>query len=212
MPNPTPDFKIIREEVLLQNNSPFNVHDNLKHLPLDEIKDIANSYILPYVVMAINVTGDMNIGTIIRNSHIFSAEKIIIYGRKYDRRGTVGSENYINVERVNAMDIMSMTYDEKEFVEYMHINKYVPIFIETGGEILGSFSWKERMKPIYDAGYKPCFVFGNEGSGIPENLLNIKFDNSFIVGIKQRGVIRSLNVSVSNGIIEHDFISNMGWL
>jgi len=43
----------------------------------------------------------------------------------------------------------------------------------------------------------PLFIFGNESTGITDNIINLKynFDKYYILELKQKGVLKSFNVS-----------------
>ena len=194
--------------------SGFNVHKRYDTLTVPELKEICERQQNPFAVCALSVTGDLNVGSMIRTASLYGAEKFFIFGRrKYDRRGVVGANNYIEVEAIEGLrktDAGELDgFDSRWFWSNMFASPYTPVFVEQGGEILGQFNWKDQ---IVD---RPCLVFGNENRGIPENILNNKdmYDhNSFRVSIPQRGVIRSHNVSVASGIVMHDMCKDMGWL
>ena len=149
--------------------SGFNVHDNLKNLSVPELRKICDSDRLPFAMCLLNVTGDMNCGSLIRTACLFGAEKVSVVGRrKFDRRGLVGSNNYI-------------------------------LAIRNGNSIVGY--------------RKPMLVLGNENRGIPSNILNTykEYNDSFVVSIPQKGVLRSMNVSCAGSIVCWDLINSMGW-
>lgn len=192
--------------------SGFNVHRRYDRLSVPELQKICKKEQNPFAVCALSVTGDLNIGSMIRTASLYGAEKFFVFGRrKFDRRGVVGASNYIEIETVGGLIVNTKgeaSFDSSLFFATMKSNEYTPIFVEQGGHILGKFNWKQFIVA------KPCLVFGNENRGIPNNILEINnlLDNSFIVSIPQCGVIRSHNVSVASGIVMHDLCTNMGWL
>lgn len=191
------------------SESGFNVHDDLKNLTVPELRKICDSQRNPFAVCALSVTGDMNIGSIIRTSCLFGAEKVIVLGRKkFDRRGLVGSMNYIDVEFPGGLCNESLTIDKRCFINAME--GYIPIFVEQGGFELGQFNWRDKF--YYFGNQKPCLVFGNENRGIPKNILDLFVSRSFRVSIPQKGVIRSHNVSVASGIVISNLCLEMGWM
>ena len=207
------DIKSLRDTALAVSNGPFNVHDNLKGLSVDELKEISLSDRLPWHTLCLNLTGDLNIGTIIRTSHCMGATSVIIFGRrKIDNRGIVGSDNYIRVERISAVD-EKLIYDTNLFVSYLKEKNLTPVFVETGGILLSSINWKTIIKNIHETGNEICLIMGNETDGIPTDILNVisEFPNSFKVSIPQRGVIRSVNVSVAHAMIVSNMCSSMEW-
>ena len=181
--------KIIDSRVMVEEaaSKHWNVHDNLKGLSIEELREINESDRLPFAVCAINVTGDLNVGIMLRTACVMGAERFFIIGRrKYDKRSTVGAYNYMDVVRVDALD-EDLELKVDVFHQIMDEYRYKPVMFETNGvDITRNFS-VEWFKPK-----NICLVFGNEGMGLPAGLLT---KNNTIVSIPQRGVLRSLNVS-----------------
>lgn len=194
--------------------SGFNVHKRFDHLTVPELQEVCKKDRNPFAVCALSVTGDLNIGSMIRTASLYGAEKFIIFGRrKYDRRGVVGANNYIDIEVIDGLVKDSSGelagFDSNLFWATMLGSPYTPIFVEQGGEVLGKFNWDSFLKGIH----RPCLVFGNENRGIPENIMNLYMHSeSFVVSVPQCGVIRSHNVSVASGIVMHDLCMDMGWM
>ncbi len=198
--------------------SGFNVHKRYDHLTVPELQYVCKRDRNPFAVCALSVTGDLNIGSMIRTASLYGAEKFYIFGRrKYDRRGVVGANNYIDIEIIDGLVKEAngeIGFDSSLFRSTMATSPYTPVFVEQGGEVLGKFNWNSLLKDIP----KPCLIFGNENRGIPDNILNhglggaALLSRSFVVSIPQCGVIRSHNVSVASGIVMHDLCTNMGWL
>ena len=194
--------------------SGFNVHKRYDHLSIPELRYVCKKDQNPFYVCALSVTGDLNIGSMIRTASLYGAEKFYIFGRrKYDKRGTVGANNYIEVVHVEGLVFDAdgvARLDHDLFISMAISEGMTPIFVEQGGEALGSFNWVARLQGITN----PCLVFGNENRGIPIDILDYEkyLVPSFLVSIPQKGVIRSHNVSVSSGIVMHDMCSSMGWL
>lgn len=194
-----------KDEIATDIKEQYNVHDHLKGLPVNALKEVCKEEQLPFAVCAVSITGDLNIGTIIRTSSLFGAEKVIVVGRtKFDRRGLVGSMNYIDVEFAGGQLNNSLEINPEAFVSTMKNNKYIPIFLEQGGININNFQWEtvKNYIRIEDKDNKLCLVIGNENRGIPDDILDTRkeFPGSAIVSISQRGVIRSHNVSVATGI------------
>ena len=167
----------------------FNVHDHLKNYDVPTLKDITDRDRLPFAVCIINLVGDLNTGIIIRTANLMGAEKVFVFGRRrYDRRSTVGSHNYVDVVQAGGFDDDGYV-DPVKFHKLMTENNYTPVMIETGGACISTFSTDKIDK-------KPCLVFGNEGEGIHPDILR----QGKIYSIPQRGVIRSLNVSSASYI------------
>lgn len=170
-----------------QDSINWNVRDELKGSSLAHIHEQRRA--LPYAIGMININGELNIGMSMRSAEILGAEAFWIIGkRRYDKRSTVGGQNYIPVHKID--------YDSHEIV-FEQINTYYePIFIETSGPGI----IMHKVNSICARAIKPpMFVFGSESEGIPAELLNIRPENVF--SIRQFGVLRSLNVSAAVSII-----------
>lgn len=195
------------------SEQPFNITDEYRDLPVDEIKTIVMNKALQYDIMALNIQSCLNIGNMMRSANLCGVRKFIIFGRrKYNSRGCVGAQNYINFERVNAirdadkrnfetLKVEDDDYilDENIFIDYIRENNYLPVFIEqdkyskiaTIEEIEGIIQRSENLDKI------PLFILGNESYGIPKNILDtrMKLGLSYTLELKQMGCIRSFNVA-----------------
>ena len=177
----------------------YNIRDDLKQNTVAENQEIQKENSIPHAVCCLNISGDLNVGSIIRTACIFGFEKMFIFGRRrYDRRSSVGSQNYIELERYFGLDDQE-NYDVDLFYKVMDDAGYLPIFLEQGGIPLRSFRLSNYK------GKKLCLVFGNEGDGIPDYLMK----DSPRVEIEQTGVMRSLNVSNAAGIFMYNVISQL---
>ena len=174
----------------------FNVRDEYKDLTVPQLKEIQERGSLPFEVMTLNLNGDLNVGMIIRSAALMGASRVHIFGRRrIDRRSLVGVQNYMNMVRQWGLD------DEEDlcytkFEQYVKSSQLNPIFIEQGGIELHKVDWSKHTNP--------CFVFGNEGSGIPDEFLNSSYPT---ISIPQTGVRRSFNVSAAASIVMWDYIS-----
>jgi tRNA G18 (ribose-2'-O)-methylase SpoU len=182
----------------------WNICDTYKGLALEDIKQAQHQARLPYAVCALNVCGDLNIGVMMRNSVIMGAAEFIIVGRRqYDRRSTVGAQNYIPVHRVDGM-LDDSTVDPVVVLNVIEELNYTPVFVEQGGTDVRHYNFaKHHNRPF-------CLVFGNEGNGIPNNLLM----HGDTISVRQRGVLRSLNVSSTSAIVlDHvvDYFESVGY-
>jgi tRNA G18 (ribose-2'-O)-methylase SpoU len=202
-----------RDAALIQSNSSLNVHDNVKHLSIPELQELSQLDRLPWHTMCLNLTGDLNVGTVVRTSHIMGATSAIIVGRaKMDRRSLVGASNYIKLERISTL-LENNELDIAAIAKILSDRNLTPVFCECGGTPLNTVNWKLRLSEMFRLGTHPCLVMGNETGGLPANIIDLinYFPNSFVVSIPQRGVIRSLNVSVAHSMIAGHMIDNMGW-
>ena len=167
----------------------WNVRDDLKDCTLSQLQEKSQNDRLPYGVCVLNLTGDLNVGMVIRTACIMGAERVVILGRrKYDKRSTVGAQNYVDVVRVDALTD-ELEFDATVFDKTMAEFNYTPVFLETGGPDIIDFNWNSVPN-------KPCLILGNEGFGTPDYIIR---DNPRVT-IPQLGPLRSLNVAVAGGI------------
>lgn len=181
----------------------FNVQEQYKTLTVEEIKAVADSDRLPFGVVCLNLEKDLNISAIVRTSHAMGAENVFAIGwRKVDARGMVGCQHYTNYSKIRVQEGNTSAVIDvlKELCE---THGYTPMFSE----------WNEHSKSLVSqecdnflSECKPLLVMGNENGGIPDEIM-AAFDYKNIYHIKQRGVIRSMNVANASAIMQH-YISN----
>lgn len=208
------NIKSIRDEALALSASALNVHDHLKHLTVPELQDLSATDRLPWHTLCLNLTGDLNVGTIIRTSHCLGAASVIIFGRpRIDNRSLVGSSNYIKVEKISGMD-PNFEFDPATFLDFINKHNLAPVFVECGGESVQKVNWQLRMSEMRRRDQQLCLVMGNETGGIPQNILDLQnvVPNSFTVSIPQRGVIRSFNVATAHAMVAFNLCEGMKWL
>lgn len=166
----------------------FNVADEYKHLSLEDLKHTATARQLPFAVALANITGDLNVGVIIRTACVMGAAKVFVFGRKkYDRRSTVGAHHYIEVLPYDVTTDTNML-DWDAALQTIRVNGYTPVLVEQGGAPLHTLD-VTRYHPL-------CLVFGAEDYGIPAAIRQ----QEPCYSIPQQGVVRSLNVSTAAGI------------
>ena len=194
------NYKEFRESVQKDFDNELNVTDDLKGLSPAEVQDVQRSRSLPYAVCALNVTGNINISTMVRTAVIFGAERFFLMGRKvWDKRGTVGAQNYIDMTVESAMK-NEVEIDAVKVYSTIVAAGYRPIVVDTcEPEMVQHYNFtRPEYNPVY-CGYKSCLIFGNEGLGLPQDLIDLCGEDK--VTIPQIGVMRSLNVSTAAGII-----------
>jgi len=201
---------------LIEKTTEFNVRDDLKHLTADEIRIEQARISKPWAVMLLNVTGDFNTGVILRTACAFGAKAVYIVGRKkYDKRTAVGVHHYFQTYSISGFQDFGTEPNREIVRKTLEDNKLCPIFIEQGGlSVEDPAIWDNRIKAIRLRDMIPTLVVGNEGLGIPDDILELGrlIPNSFQVSIKQIGITRSLNVSTAFGIVAHTMSQRMGWL
>lgn len=204
----TIDYQKIANADISAGMSHMNVHDHLKQNTVEENRRLTELDRAPFGACVLNITGELNVGTIVRNALLTGAEKVGILGRrKSDSRGEVGSSNYIDVERIEGLNDDGLTVNPDIFWDWMDGNRFNPVFIEQGGCMLNDVNWELHCRAINPL--RLCLVFGNENRGIQNDILHD--DRGIIVSIEQLGAIRSYNVASAAAIVMHHLSSNMGW-
>ena len=195
-----------------------NVQDELKALPtIEAVQDAYRSMAGKVSVVALNISGDMNIGTMIRTCGLFGVEQFHLFGRrKYDKRGTVGANKFVPTKyHACATGPGNGTLDVPKVIEYLKpmTETHRLVFVE---------QYPERSVPVNRWGgsdssslLPPVFIVGNEGHGIPRDIIDA-FDplSVDVVEIPQPGVGRSHNVAVALGIVLYECVirRNESWL
>lgn len=165
-------------------NDTRNIIDYYRYWETDAIVADLDSKRNNFSILCANVIGDFNIGTCIRNGNAFLAKEVLIYGRrKFDRRGTVGTDKYSHLQKFKEIkDLEKLKNYTKDYhiVGIDNIENSVPIH---------QYSWPTNKHVL--------MVFGEENCGIPKEILDLCHD---IVYIEQLGSVRSLNVGVASGL------------
>eukprot|EP00756_Hemistasia_phaeocysticola_P047092 Hpha_TRINITY_DN20992_c0_g1::TRINITY_DN20992_c0_g1_i1::g.139666::m.139666 len=176
---------------------------------------------LPYAVCVLNVHGCLNAGAIMRSATLCGCRKIIVFGRrKYDKRSAVGAQHYIEVERVDGLTAERADSAEKDVLErgdydldadvfysYMEEKKYLPVFVEQCADSLvlsdASVLRILQQHEVASGDRTPCFIFGNEQTGIPANIIatRARFAKSYAIELRQLGALESFNVSSCASIV-----------
>ena len=187
----------------------FNVKTELQNLDTSICQQIQKSMCKNFSVCLFNVRTSGNIGMIIRSACILGCKQVFLCGRKrYDRRFTVGSENYIPV--IYHEDPLTVTINcvkgtiPTEYVEILDYSpddfismceNQTPVFIEQNGTDIRDVCFKSIPNPI--------LIFGNESFGIPADFIKIikkRIPQTSVVSIPQYSVLRSMNVSMAASI------------
>jgi tRNA G18 (ribose-2'-O)-methylase SpoU len=217
--------QIDRKAALRESSRMFykNIHSELKEYDVEFLQKYVKGMNLNYDVMILSICGDLNVGTILRTSHMFGVNKFIVYGKKrFDHRSTVGALSYTDTERVYGLKDRDKT--EKKILtttdriicpetlyRYLMDHDLVPILVEQheSAIFLDELNWNERETLIdfSEGGKRFCFILGNEGMGISTDVIDrcLEIDGAFILMIRQMGVLRSLNVSAAASIVLYSY-------
>jgi tRNA G18 (ribose-2'-O)-methylase SpoU len=198
MENPMVNYSKINKQVASNH---YNVLDEYKNNSVAENIAICNRDRRKFSVGCISVTGELNIGMMIRSACLFGAENFYIFGRnKFDKRSTVGAEKYINIVQYTFDDPIHADTEINTKLEYL-LKWNTIVLCEHGGEQLGT----TRVKNWYhEELLNPLFIFGSESHGLPDTVSNNR--HYYKISIPQSGVLRSFNVSAAMNIICWDYI------
>lgn len=175
-------------------NSPFcawtrNVIDEFKELSNEDIREKLQQRSNGFAVLMTHVTGDFNIGTVLRSANFHGAREFFYCGKKkFDRRGCVGVHNYT---RMQYLDDPQNILQLKDRYTLVGLENNIPGTVSIHG-----FGWN-LPRP-------PCIVVGEECSGIAGDVLGMC---DVLVEIPNFGSVRSMNVGVAASIAMYDFIS-----
>lgn len=171
----------------------MNVHDNLKSSSVAEIKEFYGNSSISAAVGMTHVSGDFNLGNVIRSANFFGFKEAFYVGGKksYDRRSTVGTHHYIPTHFVKT---------EEEFLDTIE-GKYSLVCIENN---IPQYSYKtvsgleKHAFRSLEFDFPPLFLFGEEQVGLSEYLLT---NCERIVTFPSFGTVRSLNVGSCAAIV-----------
>ena len=168
----------------MNNRKLLNIE--LGRVSADEYKDLPDSGI---VVVLDNIRSAHNVGSVFRTADSFKIDKVWLCGicavppSAEIHKSALGAEDSVAWEHVQ---------DTMEAVSRLKEDGYVVVSAEqtVGSVMLDTF--------VPEKGKKYAVVFGNEVSGVRQDVVNA---SDFCLEIPQYGTKHSLNVSVSAGVI-----------
>lgn len=160
-----------------------NVIDKYKQWEAEEIRADLDPRRSELVSICMNYDKNINIAASIRASNAFLNKATYVCGRRrYDKRATCGTGHYEHIYHAETFD---------EIYDLLKPQGYTFFAIDN----------IEEYKPcnLYDVSFpeKSVFVFGNEGDGLEQEVIE-KCD--MMVKIGQRGSVRSLNVACAAAV------------
>jgi len=170
-----------------------NIQDKFRNWETDLIRDDLAQTASGFMAVFVNVDGDFNKASGVRNLNWFNGAATIMAGRKkWDTRGAVGTHHYKNV----------IHYPYEELADQIAGWKTVGIRviaaeIDNRAVPLTTYEWPENV----------AVLFGEENLGLSEEIMTLCDDIVFIPG---RGSVRSLNVSTTSGIFMYDYSMKRG--
>lgn len=171
-------------------------NEELHRLSVNEFREAEK---IPFVLVLDNVRSLNNVGSAFRTADAFILEKIYLCG-------ITGKPPHreINKTALGATESVVWEYysDILEVVKKLRIEGYKIIAVEQAdnSRILNTYTPK---------GEKWAFIFGNEVSGVSDEIIEIV---DAVVEIPQFGTKHSINISVSIGIIVWDFLCKLNIL
>lgn len=142
----------------------------------------------PLVVIAAGVQDPGNLGTIIRSAEAFGAAGVVV------TESTVSPLNSKAV-RASAGSLFRLP------VVHAKTKELVPILAEHGIRLLGTTSHKGASLPAADFKGGVAVCIGNEGAGLPKELL-AKVDSNIVIPHSDK--VESLNAGIAASIILYE--------
>lgn len=163
-----------------------NVIDEFKSKTEEEIKRKLQESSFPFAVLFENWVNDFNLASGFRNANAFNVREAFYIGsKKFDKRGTQGCHNYMDIKFLPSID--DILHLKKKY-------KFVAIDNMPGAIPLNKYRWDPNT----------LMVFGSEGVGLTPQMQSLCED---MVYIPQFGSVRSLNCATASGIVMNDFVS-----
>lgn len=175
-----------------------NVTDFYKGKSDDEIRADLDQRRGEMISIMQNLSHDFNKASAVRNSNAFGMRKLIFLNpenpaipdapegiKKWDRRGSLGTQNYEHIEHRRVTDYQAV-FDQ------LHADGYTIYAVDnTPGY---------QPQSLYNVTFpaKSAFLFGEERLGLANDLIAAA---DAMIYIPQYGSVRSINVSVAHGII-----------
>jgi 23S rRNA (guanosine2251-2'-O)-methyltransferase len=168
--------------------------DELNRLGPEEFKNAKKN---PVIILLDNVRSLHNVGSAFRTADAFRIEKVLLCGIT----GTPPNRE-IHKTALGATDSVNWEYHQssREAAESLRNAGWKLIALEQTSESI----LLQKFVPKTDE--RHCFIFGNEVSGVSEELIGIA---DATLEIPQFGTKHSLNISVSIGIVMWDYFLKM---
>ena len=164
-----------------------NLQDEYKGMPNEQVFAELDKKRSTLEVAIENVEHDFNVGTIVRSANNFKSAKVHIIGKKkYNRRGALCTDNYLEI--VYCADVESFYADQ----------------LRRGREVVAIENNDSRVRPLARKKFvqKTTLLFGSEGTGLTEEALSQAQD---VREIENFGSTRSVNVGVAAGIAMYEW-------
>jgi tRNA G18 (ribose-2'-O)-methylase SpoU len=168
----------------------MNVLDSLKDLSIPDIANYCHSKSIMASVAMVNINGDFNLSTMIRNANFFGFRSVHYVGKKkWDKRGSVGTHHYTPIYHHKDEESFLLQCSGRNLIA---IENNIP---EYADKTINLFDYK------FDSNInnsQPMFILGEESKGLSNLILDRA---NVILTIPNYGSVRSLNVGTTSGIV-----------
>jgi tRNA G18 (ribose-2'-O)-methylase SpoU len=148
------------------------------------------SHLLPFAVAVINMSKEMNIGSLLRTAHAAAAEELLLVGEaSFNTYASATAERWTNVNYLET---------PADLIAYAAETHHALVAVERDPRAVG----------LFQAAYppRPLFVLGAEKFGVPGEILDAC---ALIVQIPQFGLVPSLNVAAAGSVVIYDFLAKL---
>ncbi len=148
------------------------------------------SHRLPFVVAVINMSKEMNIGSLLRTAHAAAARELLLVGE------------------ASFNTYASATADR--WTEVTHLATPADLIAHASAQNMSLVSVEREARAVnlFEAAYppRPIFVLGAEKFGVPAEVLDA---SALIVEIPQWGLVPSLNVAAAGSVVLYDYLAKL---
>lgn len=145
---------------------------------------------LPFAVAVINMSKEMNIGSLLRTAHAAAAERLILVGEtSFNTYAAATTDRWTDIDHLpTPADLVAHA-------------------AETGRPLV-AIERDPRAVSLFEAVYppRPIFVLGAEKFGVPPEVLDA---SALIVEIPQWGLVPSLNVAAAGSVVIYDYLAKL---
>lgn len=166
----------------------YNIRDEYKELPNEQVRAILKEKAFPASVMMVNWEGDFNIGGVFRSGNCFNFTSMYYFGKKKrDKRAEVGVFNYSHIEYLSSFEQVKVLKEQYRFVALENnINKPIQSIID--------YVWEP----------KSMILLGSESFGLLDEFQELCDD---FIEIPMFGTCRSFNAASAASIAMYDYVS-----
>lgn len=170
-----------------------NVLDKYKQWEHDLIVDALRDDYTGIELLMINLEGDFNFGSVVRNANNFGVSRVFYVGKKkWDKRSAVGTHHYTEVVHVGTTEEDALNWLDS------YGRGYARIVLDNNTEL------NPIMLPNFEWPVNPLLIVGSESEGVPRKIQDWC---DALVEIPSYGSVRSLNVATATGIALYDYTS-----